>query len=127
MTSLSVGSLLDDNIWHDVVYSRYKRDIVFSVDRVAIKGRVKGEFLRLDLNQRFYIGGVPNRQEGLMVNQNFSGCIENLYVNSTNIGNEMKLEREYSSSYTIPRYFYQHILYSCFVSINPVDIHSLFI
>ncbi|XP_034248929.1 neurexin-4 isoform X1 [Thrips palmi] len=114
MTSLSVGSLLDDNIWHDVVYSRYKRDIVFSVDRVAIKGRVKGEFLRLDLNQKFYIGGVPNRQEGLMVNQNFSGCIENLYINSTNIGHEMKVEREYISAYTVPRYYYQHILYSCF-------------
>ncbi|XP_026281799.1 neurexin-4 isoform X3 [Frankliniella occidentalis] len=113
MTSLSVGSLLDDNIWHDVVYSRYKRDIVFSVDRVAIRSKVKGEFLRLDLNQVFYIGGIPNKQEGLMVNQNFTGCIENLYMNSTNLGHEMKVEREYSYSYSAPRYYSQHVLFSC--------------
>lgn len=51
MTSLSVGSLLDDNIWHDVVISRNRKDIVFSVDRVMIQGRIKGEFNRLNLNR----------------------------------------------------------------------------
>lgn len=51
VTSLSVGSLLDDNIWHDVVISRNHRDILFSVDRVVVKGRIKGEFTRLDLNR----------------------------------------------------------------------------
>ena len=50
-TSLSVGSLLDDNIWHDVVISRNRRDIVFSVDRVVVQGRIKGEFSRLNLNR----------------------------------------------------------------------------
>lgn len=51
MTSLSVGSLLDDNIWHDVVISRNRRDIIFSVDRVIVKGRIKGDFSRLNLNR----------------------------------------------------------------------------
>lgn len=51
MTSLSVGSLLDDNMWHDVVIARNRRNIAFSVDRVLIKGRIKGEFHRLDLNR----------------------------------------------------------------------------
>lgn len=51
MTSLSVGSLLDDNMWHDVVISRNRKDIWFSVDRVLIKGRIEGEFHRLDLNR----------------------------------------------------------------------------
>lgn len=51
MTSLSVGSLLDDNMWHDVLISRNRKNISFSVDRVLIKGRVKGEFHRLDLNR----------------------------------------------------------------------------
>lgn len=55
VTSLSVGSLLDDNIWHDVVISRNRRDILFSVDRVVVKGRIKGEFTRLNLNR-----GVSN-------------------------------------------------------------------
>lgn len=51
MTSLSVGSLLDDNIWHDVLISRNRRDIIFSVDRVIVQGRIKGEFDRLNLNR----------------------------------------------------------------------------
>lgn len=50
-TSLSVGSLLDDNMWHDVQIFRNRRDISFSVDRVVVKGRVKGDFHRLDLNR----------------------------------------------------------------------------
>lgn len=56
MTSLSVGSLLDDNIWHDVVISRNRKDIVFSVDRVMIQGRIKGEFYRLNLNREVSLG-----------------------------------------------------------------------
>lgn len=55
MTTLSVGSLLDDNVWHDVVISRNRRDIIFSVDRVIVQGRIKGEFSRLNLNR-----GVSN-------------------------------------------------------------------
>lgn len=51
MTTLSVGSLLDDNVWHDVVVSRNRRDILFSVDRVIVQGRIKGEFSRLNLNR----------------------------------------------------------------------------
>ncbi|KAK4880883.1 hypothetical protein RN001_004202 [Aquatica leii] len=89
-TSFSVGSLLDDNIWHDVVISRNYRDILFSVDRVVVQGRIKGEFTKLNLNREFYVGGVPTTQEGLVVLQNFTGCIENLYLNSTNLISDMK-------------------------------------
>lgn len=51
VTSLCVGSLLDDNIWHDVVVSRNRRDLLFSVDRVVVQDKVKGEFQRLNLNR----------------------------------------------------------------------------
>ena len=51
MTSLSVGSLLDDNVWHDVVISRNRRDLLFSVDRVVVEGRIKGDFDKLNLNR----------------------------------------------------------------------------
>ncbi|CAB3222790.1 unnamed protein product [Arctia plantaginis] len=90
LTSLSVGSLLDDNIWHDVVISRNRREVLFSVDRVIVHERIKGEFSRLNLNRAFYIGGVPNFQEGLVVNQNFTGCIENMYLNATNVIQDLK-------------------------------------
>lgn len=51
MTTLMVGSLLDDNVWHDVVISRNRRDIIFSVDRVQVQGKLKAEFNRLNLNR----------------------------------------------------------------------------
>ncbi|XP_075231156.1 neurexin-4 [Lycorma delicatula] len=113
MTSLSVGSLLDDNIWHDVLISRNRFDIVFSVDRVMIHGRIKGEFQRLNLNREFYIGGVPNIQEGLVVNQNFSGCFENLFINHTNIIAEIKEAYYTGDSWQMNRYQKINTLYSC--------------
>ncbi|XP_059490529.1 neurexin-4 isoform X2 [Neocloeon triangulifer] len=90
VTSLSVGSLLDNNLWHDVVISRNKRDIMFSVDRVVVKSVIKGDFSRLNLNRDLFIGGVPNQQEGLVVNRNFTGCVENLYLNATNFISAVK-------------------------------------
>lgn len=58
MTSLSVGSLLDDNIWHEVIIMRSRLDVVFSVDRVTIQGRINGEFERLDLNREVYYSEI---------------------------------------------------------------------
>ncbi|PSN48824.1 Neurexin-4 [Blattella germanica] len=110
MTSLSVGSLLDDNIWHDVVISRNRKDIVFSVDRVQIKGKIKGEFYHLNLNRGFYIGGVPNKQEGLIVNQNFTGCMENLYLNATNVISSIKGAYDNGESYLYEKV---NTLYTC--------------
>ncbi|XP_044018099.1 neurexin-4 isoform X2 [Aphidius gifuensis] len=88
-TSFSVGSLLDDNMWHDVLISRNRKDINFSVDRVLVKGKIIGEFHRLDLNRALYIGGVPNIQDGLKVTQNFTGCIENFFLNQTSLFKSM--------------------------------------
>lgn len=51
-----MGSLLDDNIWHDVVISRNRRDILFSVDRVVVQDKIKGEFNRLNLNRAVWHG-----------------------------------------------------------------------
>ncbi|CAK9800818.1 Nrx-IV, partial [Anthophora quadrimaculata] len=110
MTSLSVGSLLDDNMWHDVLISRNRKNISFSVDRVLIKGRIKGEFHRLDLNRALYIGGVPNKQDGLVVNQNFTGCIENFYLNATNIIHDLK-DTEITGENL--RYYKVNTVYSC--------------
>uniref|UniRef100_A0A182XZ17 L-aminoadipate-semialdehyde dehydrogenase-phosphopantetheinyl transferase n=1 Tax=Anopheles stephensi TaxID=30069 RepID=A0A182XZ17_ANOST len=118
MTSLSVGSLLDDNIWHDVVISRNRRDIIFSVDRVIVQRRIKGEFDKLNLNREFYIGGVPNLQEGLVIQHNFTGCIENLHFNATNFIREMK-DAFYDGEHL--RYRMTHVTYNCpEPPINPV-------
>uniref|UniRef100_A0A1A9W560 Neurexin-4 n=1 Tax=Glossina brevipalpis TaxID=37001 RepID=A0A1A9W560_9MUSC len=110
MTSLSVGSLLDDNVWHDVVISRNRRDIIFSVDRVIVRGRIKGEFSRLNLNRELYVGGVPNTQEGIYVTQNFTGCMENIFFNSTNFIRDMKENYERGDTY---RYKKVNTVYAC--------------
>ncbi|XP_063893286.1 neurexin-4 isoform X2 [Helicoverpa armigera] len=109
-TSLSVGSLLDDNIWHDVVISRNRRSVIFSVDRVIVQDRIKGEFSRLNLNRAFYIGGVPNFQEGLVVNQNFTGCIENMYLNATNVIQDLKQGYESGEPFKFQKV---NTLYAC--------------
>ncbi|XP_065337127.1 neurexin-4 isoform X2 [Cloeon dipterum] len=110
VTSLSVGSLLDDNIWHDVVVSRNKRDIMFSVDRVVVRSKIKGEFSRLNLNRDIFIGGVPNQQDGLVVNRNFTGCVENLYLNATNFIRAVKNPPEDDDRFHFERI---NTLFSC--------------
>ncbi|KAG4070327.1 hypothetical protein HA402_006469 [Bradysia odoriphaga] len=110
MTSLSVGSLLDDNVWHDVVISRNRRDIIFSVDRVIVRGRLKAEFNRLNLNRALYIGGVPNMQEGMVVQQNYSGCIENLFLNSSNVIRDMKYAYEIGEHFNYQKI---HVGFNC--------------
>ncbi|KAG5881355.1 hypothetical protein JTB14_037097 [Gonioctena quinquepunctata] len=103
VTSLCVGSLLDDNLWHDVVISRNRKDILFSVDRVVVYDKIKGEFQRLNLNRGFYVGGVPNIQEGLVVVQNYTGCIENLYLNSTNLIRQVREASNYGDTFKYER------------------------
>lgn len=47
---------------------------------------------------QIYIGGVPNKQKGMLVQQNYTGCIENLYFNSSNFIREMKYAHEIGQS-----------------------------
>ena len=84
-TSMALGSLLDDNTFHDVIISREKRDIVMSVDRVKIRDKICGDFLKLNLDRQLYIGGVPTLEDGLVVYDNFTGCIENMFINFSKV------------------------------------------
>lgn len=60
---------------------------------------------------QIYVGGVPNIQEGLEdVVQNFTGCIENLYLNATNVIRQVKNAYE---SYDSLRFEKVNTMYSC--------------
>ncbi len=59
--------------------------MILSVDRVRSRDRVKGDFHKLNLDRYIYIGGVPHVEEGLVVYENFTGCIENMYLNHSNV------------------------------------------
>ena len=50
-TSMALGSLLDDNLFHEVAISRERRDIILSVDRVKIRDRIHGDFHKLNLDR----------------------------------------------------------------------------
>lgn len=51
MTSLSAGSLLDDNLWHDVNVNRLLNHVSLTVDRVVVNASIKGDFVTLDLDK----------------------------------------------------------------------------
>lgn len=56
------------------------------------------------------MGGVPHIQEGISVFQNYTGCIENLYLNQTNFIRELKEAYHYGEALRFNRYQTQ---YSC--------------
>lgn len=56
---------------------------------------------------------MPNFQDGLVVTQNFTGCIENMYLNATNVIQELKMGYEAAEPF---KYQKVNTLYSCPVS-----------
>jgi contactin associated protein-like 2 len=87
-TTMMVGSLLDDNQWHDVEVNRTDRKLQFNVDRLTLANITLGNFIQLDLDRKIFLGGLDNfLQPGkrLITRQNFSGCMENVWFNYMNI------------------------------------------
>lgn len=108
--NISAGSLLDDNTWHDVSIDRYGLNVVLSVDRVVVKAKLRGDFVRLNLDLDLWIGGLPSLiYNSIGTRTNFTGCIENLMFNSTNIGAELK-EDPNGYLYTSFGYIYHYCL-----------------
>ncbi|MCH2613920.1 MAG: LamG domain-containing protein, partial [Opitutales bacterium] len=81
--------------------SRERRDVILSVDRVRIRDRIKGDFHKLNLDRNLYIGGVPHVEDGLVVFENFTGCIENMYLNHTNIIRSFSNRLYYEDKYYV--------------------------
>lgn len=124
--NISSGSLLDDNSWHDVALDRYGRNVILSVDRVAVKQKLAGDFSRLNLNLDLWIGGLPNLlYNNIGTRANFTGCLENLMLNSTNIGAEIK-EDPNGYLYTTFGYIYHYCIQQPTQSITFVT-HESFI
>lgn len=65
---------------------------------------------------QFYIGGVPEKQDGLVVVQNFTGCMENVYINSTNLIEQIKYAYDNEDYFLMAKYRKLHTTYSCPVS-----------
>ncbi|KAJ8377239.1 hypothetical protein AAFF_G00264670 [Aldrovandia affinis] len=85
-TSLSAGSLLDDQRWHHVAIERRGRQVNLTVDGHAQAAVCDGAFTHLDLDTQVYVGGViePNGPR-LPGRSNFRGCLENVLYNGMNL------------------------------------------
>ncbi|PAA67861.1 hypothetical protein BOX15_Mlig032672g1 [Macrostomum lignano] len=81
------GSLLDDNMWHDVLIVREQRMFNISVDRVKVWLELQTEYMHLNLNGAIYLGGMDvfTNKPGLLVRKNFTGCLENVWLNGLNL------------------------------------------
>ncbi|XP_037312497.1 contactin-associated protein-like 2a [Pungitius pungitius] len=99
-TSVTTGSLLDDNHWHTVVIERYRRNVNFSLDSHTQHFRTNGEFDHLDLDYELSFGGMP--YSGKPVGggrKNFKGCMESINYNGDNITDLARRKKLDTSSF----------------------------
>ncbi|XP_007937380.2 contactin-associated protein-like 4 [Orycteropus afer afer] len=86
LVSLTLGSLLDDQHWHSVLIQRLGKQVNFTVDEHTRRFHAQGEFSYLDLDYEISFGGIPAPGKSVSFPQNnFHGCLENLYYNGVDI------------------------------------------
>uniref|UniRef100_A0A8C3M662 Contactin associated protein family member 5 n=1 Tax=Chrysolophus pictus TaxID=9089 RepID=A0A8C3M662_CHRPC len=81
-TSITLGSLLDDQHWHSVLIERFNKQVNFTVDKHTQHFRTKGDSDHLDIDYEVCETLLMKIWE---MRKNFHGCIENLYYNGVNI------------------------------------------
>ncbi|XP_029313436.1 LOW QUALITY PROTEIN: contactin-associated protein-like 2a [Cottoperca gobio] len=99
-TSVTTGSLLDDNHWHSVVIERYRRNVNFTLDRHTQHFRTNGEFDHLDLDYELSFGGMPySGKPAGGGRKNFKGCMESINYNGDNITDLARRKKLDTSSF----------------------------
>ncbi|XP_072219814.1 contactin-associated protein-like 2b [Leuresthes tenuis] len=99
-TSVTSGSLLDDDHWHSVVIERYRRNVNFSVDHHTQQFRTNGEFDHLDLDYEIGFGGLPiSAKQSSGGKENFVGCMEGIFYNGENITSLVRRKKVDTSSF----------------------------
>ncbi|KAM7378664.1 hypothetical protein PAMP_004273 [Pampus punctatissimus] len=99
-TSVTSGSLLDDDHWHSVVIERYRRNVNFTLDHHIQQFRTNGEFDHLDLDYEISFGGLPvSAKPSFGGRENFVGCMEGIIYNGDNITNLVRRNKVDTSSF----------------------------
>ncbi|XP_054849661.1 contactin-associated protein 1 [Eublepharis macularius] len=81
-TTMTLGSLLDDQHWHQFRLDRYRQYVNFSLDGEVLRFRLNGAFEQLDLDTEVFFGGVINHEkQRLAYRPKFRGCMENIAYN----------------------------------------------
>uniref|UniRef100_UPI00398F87E7 contactin-associated protein 1 n=1 Tax=Pristiophorus japonicus TaxID=55135 RepID=UPI00398F87E7 len=85
-TTITLGSLLDDQHWHMVQIERYGQDVNLTLDGDVERLQTNGDFDHLDLDSVISFGGLitPERLE-LADKPNFRGCVENIMYNNISV------------------------------------------
>ncbi|XP_069763322.1 contactin-associated protein 1 isoform X2 [Narcine bancroftii] len=85
-TSITLGSLLDDQHWHMVQIERYGQEVNLTLDGNVERFHTNGDFDYLDLDSAMHFGGLltPERM-GLADKPNFQGCLENIFYNNVSV------------------------------------------
>ncbi|XP_056599327.1 contactin-associated protein-like 2b [Triplophysa dalaica] len=87
-TSVSSGSLLDDDHWHSVLIERYRRSVNFTLDHHTQSFRTNGEFDHLDLDYEITFGGMPlSAKPSSGGRENYFGCMGAIHYSGDNITN----------------------------------------
>ncbi|KAJ1190526.1 hypothetical protein NDU88_007264, partial [Pleurodeles waltl] len=85
-TSITLGSLLDDQHWHSVLIERFNKQVNFTLDKHTQQFQTKGDADHLDIAYELSFGGIPLQGKPVtMQRNNFHGCMENLYYNGISI------------------------------------------
>uniref|UniRef100_A0A8C3PHP7 Contactin associated protein 1 n=1 Tax=Calidris pygmaea TaxID=425635 RepID=A0A8C3PHP7_9CHAR len=79
-TTVTVGSLLDDQHWHSLHIERFGHHVNLTLDGEVKRFRCRGTFDQLDLDTE-----VGADKQHLTYRQNFRGCVENIIFNGVNI------------------------------------------
>uniref|UniRef100_A0A8C1XNP7 Contactin associated protein like 2b n=1 Tax=Cyprinus carpio TaxID=7962 RepID=A0A8C1XNP7_CYPCA len=99
-TSVSSGSLLDDDHWHSVLIERYRRSVNFTLDQHTQSFRTNGEFDHLDLDYEITFGGMPvSAKLSSGGRENYIGCMEAIHYNGDNITNLVRRRKVDTSSF----------------------------
>ncbi|XP_034038246.1 contactin-associated protein-like 2b [Thalassophryne amazonica] len=99
-TSVTSGSLLDDDHWHSVLIERYRRNVNFTLDHHTQRFRTNGQFDHLDLDYEIGFGGLPtSAKPSSGGRENFVGCMEGITYNGENITNLVRRRRIDTSSF----------------------------
>ncbi|XP_077580173.1 contactin-associated protein-like 2b isoform X1 [Stigmatopora nigra] len=99
-TSVTSGSLLDDDHWHSVVVERYRRNVNFTLDHHVRHFRTNGEFAHLDLDYEISFGGLPLAAKSSSGGRgNFVGCMEGITYNGDNITHLVRRGKVDTSSF----------------------------
>ncbi|XP_078790299.1 contactin-associated protein-like 4 isoform X2 [Oryzias latipes] len=81
---ISLGGLLDDQLWHYVKVERHSSHLNLTVDKLTERVQIPAEFTH---TEQLRVGSVddPTSQRPAISTKNFHGCLENLLYNNLNL------------------------------------------